>query len=226
MTDNSPIETPARQVARHKIRKGIQHLIVSGQQRPGTKLVQQDLARHFGVAQGVIREALLELQSCGLVETFDNRGIFVSELSIAKLIEAYDVREMHEALAVRLCCDRITRGQLRELADLAEQIYAMSQQQQLDQMGSLDRDFHYRLLEISGNSMLKRLADNYRVLGKIIRVNRDAAASRDEHLAILKAIELGHTDEAEHQVRKHIRAGKDALQQQVAEGEFVPQWVV
>ena len=36
--------------------------------QPGQRLVQQDLAGRFGVAQSVVRESLLELQFCGLVE--------------------------------------------------------------------------------------------------------------------------------------------------------------
>ncbi len=226
MTTEQVLEMSGRQVVRHRIREGIQQMILSGRQRPGTKLVQQELARQFGVAQGVIREALLELQSCGLVETIDNRGIFVSELNFSKLLESYEIREMHEGLASRLCCDRITRAQVRELMEMAERIYTLATDGKLDEMGSLDREFHYRLLEISGNSMLLRLADNYRVLGKVIRANRDPHAVREEHLGILKAIEEGKGEDAERLMREHIRAGKKAVEEQVAKGEFVPHWVV
>jgi len=222
-TETSP--SAPRQAARHPIREQIQLLILSGQLRPGSKLVQQELARQFGVAQGVVREALLELQSFGLVETVDNRGMFVSEMNLAKLLESYDVREMHEGLAARLCCDRVTRAQVRELMETAEQIYALGTESRPDEMGLLDREFHHRILEIGGNTMLLRLADNYRLLGKAVRANRDPERVREEHVGILRAIEEGKPNEAEALMRQHIRMGKTAVQEQLAKGEFVPHWV-
>ena len=97
---------PRRVVVRHEVRDGVQRLIVNGRQKPGSKLVQQKLAKQFGVAQGVIREALLELQVCGLVEAIDNRGMFVSPIDAQKLLDAFEIREVHEGLAARLCCTR------------------------------------------------------------------------------------------------------------------------
>ena len=108
---------------RHKVREGIQQLIVKGRCRPGERLVQQRLAKRFGVGQGVVREALCELQMSGLVETIENCGVYVSQLSEQKLIEAYMIRGVHEGLAVRLCCDHMTRAELRELQVLADSIY-------------------------------------------------------------------------------------------------------
>ena len=71
---------PGATLARHRVRDGIQRLILSGEYQPGQRLVQQELAGRFGVAQSVVRESLLELQFCGLVEAVDNLGMFVSGL--------------------------------------------------------------------------------------------------------------------------------------------------
>jgi DNA-binding GntR family transcriptional regulator len=212
-------------VSRHRVRDGIEAMILSGKCRPGSKLVQQDLGRQLGVTQGVIREALLELQACGLVEAIDNRGVFVSELNVEKLLEAYEVREVHEGLAARLSCDRITRVQIRELTGMVERMAELARENKLDEMSLLDREFHHRLLEIAGNSMLLRLADNYRILGKVVRANREANQVSEDHLAVLKAIEEGNAEEAERLMREHIRAGKVAIQEQAKKGNFVPQWV-
>src|SRR2546423_14796308 len=137
---------PAQRVTRHRVRDSIQQMILSGERHPGSKLRQQELAELFGVAQGVVREALLELQAYGLVETIDNRGIFVSRLDKEKLLEAFDVRAVHEGLAARLCCDHANRAELRPLADLAESIFQLARERRLDEMGSGDRDFHTRLI--------------------------------------------------------------------------------
>lgn len=213
-------------VARHQIRENLQQMILSGERRPGSKLRQQELAEFFGVAQGVIREALLELQAYGLVETIDNRGIFVSRIDKEKLLEAFDVRAVHEGLAARLCCERANRAALRPLAEMAEKIYQLAREERLAEMGSGDREFHSRLIHLSGNSMLIRIADNYRVLGKFVRANRDPEIVRDEHLAILKAIDRGRAAEAERLTCEHVAAARVAVEASLASGAFEAQWVV
>ena len=95
-----PIASP---IARHQVREEIQRRILSGESRPGERLTQQSLARELGVAQGTVRESLLELQWLGLVESVDRLGVFVGKLDAARLCEAYQVREFLEGLARSAC---------------------------------------------------------------------------------------------------------------------------
>jgi DNA-binding GntR family transcriptional regulator len=213
-------------LTRHHVREKLQSMILSGERRPGSKLRQQELAEHFQVAQGVVREALLELQAYGLVETIDRRGMFVTNLDEHKLLEAFEVREFHEALAVRLCCERANRAQIRELMDLAEDIFQLGSANRFDEMGSLDRKLHSQLIHLAGNGMLMRLAENYRVLGKFVRADRDPAAVRDEHIGFLQAIQDGRADDAEQLIRRHVAAARLAVEKRLQSGEFIANLVV
>jgi DNA-binding GntR family transcriptional regulator len=221
----APRDTGRRLVSRHQVRDSLQTMILAGERPPGTKLVQQQLAKRFGVAQGVVREALLELQAYGLVETIDNRGIFVSEMSIKKLLDSFDVREVHEGLAARLCCERMNRKEIAELEEMAQEMHALANRGELMEMANLDREFHRRLVQASENSMLIRLADNYRLLGKVIQMSRDPDDVRAEHMAILDAIREGKPDDAERLMRSHIRTAKQRLEREIAEGRFAPKWL-
>ena len=116
--------------------------------------------------------------------------VHVSKIDKNRLLESFEVRSMHEGLAARLCCDRATRAELRVLGEMVEQMFKLGKAKKWDEMSLLDRQFHSRIIELSGNSMLVRLAHNYRVLGKFVRANRDPKIIRDEHMSILKAIEL------------------------------------
>ncbi len=99
---------------------------------------------------------------------------FMSAVSIRSgCSRAFLVRELHEGLAARICCERATRAEIRELTDLVHNIYAKGAAGDVDAMATLDRDLHARLIRMSGNSMLIRLADNYRILGKIVRADRN-----------------------------------------------------
>jgi DNA-binding GntR family transcriptional regulator len=70
---------------------------------PGGALRQEDLASRFEVSRIPIREALLLLQSEGLVVIYPNRGAYVSELSHSEIEEIYDLRILLE-------CDVLTRA--------------------------------------------------------------------------------------------------------------------
>jgi DNA-binding GntR family transcriptional regulator len=217
---------PASTISRHQIRESVQQMILSGERQPGTKLRQQELAGKFGVAQGVVREALLELAAYGLVEIIDNRGVYVSKIDKNRLLESFDVRAVHEGLAARLCCDRATRAEIRILREMVEQMYKLGQTKASKEMSLLDREFHSKLTELSGNSMLVRLAHNYRVLGKFVRANRDPELIRNEHLGILDAIEGGRADDAERLMRQHIGHARAAIDESMKSDSFEPQWVV
>lgn len=215
-----------RKISRHLIREEIRLMILNGKLPAGAKLVQQELGAKFKVAQGVIREALLELQSCGLVETIDNRGMFVSGINNEILLQSFDVREIHEGLAARLCCLRANRGQLHELREMAENIYLLFRKNKLNEMALFDSELHDKLLKISGNKVLQRLKDNYWSFGEVVNVKRDVKTVRDEHIAILNAIEDGNKEKAETLMRKHIANGKKAIEFQIKKGVFRPAWLI
>lgn len=210
---------------RHKVRDSIQRLIVGGSYRTGDKLVQQKLAEKFGVGQGVVREAMLELQMTGLVETKDNRGMFVGELSSSLLIEAYRIREMHEGLAARMCCDHITRSEISGLKFLVEEIFEAGKTGDFTKMGELDRQFHNEILEKCGNKLLIRLVESYSILQKIVRGKRDPQIVKNEHIGILDAIEQGRAEDAENLMREHISKGRKFVEEQIKVGSFFPEWV-
>jgi DNA-binding GntR family transcriptional regulator len=225
----SSAETPRSVVngtlARHRVRDGIQQLILSGAYRPGQRLLQQELATHFKVAQGVVREALLELQFCGLVQAIDNLGMFVSGLGARVILDAYEIREVLEGLAARLCCENASRADLRELRELAGQVRQNAQKGNLIAMGMADRRFHYRMVVASQNQVLGKLTDGYRVLGMFVRANREPRKVQNEHETIIQAIEANQPDMAESLARRHVAASRQAIAQQVAQGAFVPCYV-
>src|ERR1700753_2122328 len=118
-----PRNATKTRVARHDIRDEIQRRILSGESKPGERLSQQSLARELGVAQGTVRESLLELQWLGLAESADHLGVCVDNPESARTAEAYEVREVMEGLAARLACGNAGRADVAELRAMADHIY-------------------------------------------------------------------------------------------------------
>jgi len=211
-------------VARHEVRDEIQRRILTGESKPGQRLSQQSLARELGVAQGTVRESLLELHWLGLVESVDHLGVFVDTLDAEKICEAYLVREVMEGLAARLACGHASRADILELRNMADEIYRLAQDTE-GNSAALDRQFHLHITELSRNSTLIRLSQTTRVLGMTVRAFREPAVIHAEHLRILEAIEHNFGDEADRQAREHVKAAREMIESQVKQGTFVPKWV-
>src|SRR4051794_34521916 len=82
-----------------------QHLreeILANRLPAGTELSEVALARRLGVSRGPIRESIVRLASEGLVLVRPRRGAIVRSLSLDEFVEAYQVREALEVMAVPL----------------------------------------------------------------------------------------------------------------------------
>lgn len=126
--------------------------ILEGRIPPGAKIVEGTWARHYGVAQSSIREALNILMAEGFVTKWHGRSARVLNLSKQDVIQLYEVRGALEGLAAGLLAERQTP--LTDLdALLAEMHQAVDANDVRRIVNGLQR-FHLSLLEKTGNSFL------------------------------------------------------------------------
>ena len=107
MVKNRPALLPAlrERIARHAL-------------PPGTKLLENDLAREFGVSRAKVRDAFGVLEQRGLILRIPNRGAEVARLDLSQVFEIYAVREMLEGLCVRLAVERAKPQSWQDLVQL------------------------------------------------------------------------------------------------------------
>ncbi len=212
--------------ARDRVRDKLQVSILNGKYSSGTRLTQPRLAAEFGVSQSVVRESLLELKAWGLVEFQNDGGAIVSNLDPNKLIQLFQLREVLEGLAARLCCERASRENIRELSAMAQKIFSLHLAGKYDERSQVDGEFHRKVAEISSNDMLVQLTASYRILRKCLRSPWPfRKKSHDEHLDIIKAIEENCPDDAERLMREHLRSARDTLEQKIIEGKVKLEWM-
>jgi DNA-binding GntR family transcriptional regulator len=207
------------------VRDWILRQILSGESLPGERLAQQSLAKKLGVGQGTVRESLLELEWLGIVESVDGLGVFVGNLDATRLIEAYEVREYLEGLAARRACGRVSQSDVIALRAMADRVWSLSKDGDMDEMGAADRALHLQIVHLSRNSVLIRLAEGYRTLGMAVRASRDPRVVHDEHVGIIDAISGNLADEAERFARLHVLEARYIIEQQAAKNDFAPDWV-
>jgi DNA-binding GntR family transcriptional regulator len=101
--------------------------IVSGRLRPGTRLDEQTLARRFKASRTPVREALRHLESRGMVENRPRQGAQVMQLSLASLIEMFEMMAWLEAACASLAARRHTQAD-RDAIQAAHEACVAAQQ--------------------------------------------------------------------------------------------------
>src|SRR5499433_3292339 len=82
-----------------RIVTSLREAIVSGAIKSGEQIVEGKLAQQLGVGQGLIREALIELEHQGFVQRMPFAGTQVTALTIQDAKHIYDIRIELEPLA-------------------------------------------------------------------------------------------------------------------------------
>lgn len=208
MSPEPPISTANR------IEGELESLILEGEYEPGARINENALAARFGVSRAPVREACRLLQRTGLVDIIPNQGSFVRELSLAEIVNLFDVRACLGRLAGRLAAAAITRATLQEMRDLIAAMDDASRAADAERYIGLNIALHATLYAATGNA---RLAELDSQMGKELRIYRrhglefggGLAVSNVEHRAIFAAIERGDCEAAGAELEKHIQSGRD-----------------
>lgn len=191
--------------------------ILANRLPPGSVLSEVPLAASLGVSRGPIREALGRLASEGLVTIRPRRGAIVSTLSHEEFLQAYQVRESLEALAIRLAVPRFTDEELARIDELVKQQADAVDRDEVEAFFALNNTFHQMFVDASGNAPLQ---DMYRqLIGHMGRYQMRSLALRGtvrrsvaEHRAIARACRARDPERAERLLRNHIRVPQRRLE--------------
>jgi DNA-binding GntR family transcriptional regulator len=100
---------------RQQVLEELRQSIIAGRLNPGDRLMERDLIEMMGVSRTVIREALRQLESEGLVAIIPNKGPVVRELTLEEARDLYSIRAVLEGLAARLFVEHATDAQVEKL---------------------------------------------------------------------------------------------------------------
>ena len=183
--------------------------ILSGDYKPGTRLVQDELANKFKASRSPIREALRMLEADGLVEIKPHTGAWISELDLAEFEEMYQIRERIEPLMLRLSIPNLTSKLIKELEETLEKL---SNAKTVEQFLKLDREFHLLTYEGAITTFLGEIVQRmwnttqpYRRLYSKILEQENFNSAHLEHTLLMKAIKRADLDDAERILYGHIR---------------------
>jgi len=127
----------------------------------GALLSEAEIAAEVGVSRTPVREALLRLESEGLVALYPKRGVLVRPVSAAEIEDVIDARRLVEVHAAQRAWDRRATlvGTLEPLLD------AMRSARESGDVVALmtaDRAFHATVVDGGGNAILSELYQRLR----------------------------------------------------------------
>lgn len=201
----------------------IQTAIVRGDIVAGSKIIESELAKTYGISRGPLREAIHRLEAQGLLERTAHVGTRVVCFSLDELVELYQIRANLESLAARLTATHHNPKVIDELRGIL-QLHAQDVNLQANTdyyPQEMDDDFHYCIIKNSGNALLQKLLCDE--LYHIIRMQRLRFAKTsgrpkrafEEHKQILTAIESGDGELAELLMKRHIMASCQNIQDNI-----------
>ena len=187
--------------------------IISGDLGPGRRLVEEELARTFGVSRTPIREVLLAFEKDGLVARVRNRGAKVVSFTADDVEELFDIRKALEIHCVPNVVRTIKLNELLELERRLEALADGSSAKWRDEHARIDLKLHHLIVENSGN---RRLIAEMKRLSMLLESLQIASFRSDirvrntgaQHLAIIRALLRRDIDLAQRLLAEHIENGK------------------
>jgi DNA-binding GntR family transcriptional regulator len=152
-----PSSPVLRNVLRSQVKDVLMERIIEGRYKPGARLVETQIARELGVSQAPVREALRDLESVGMVESFAFRGARVRKPTREELLEAFPVRAALESLAAGEAARRITDDQLEQLEELIVEMETAAKHGNAHEQAIANAQFHALIIQAAENSTLERL---------------------------------------------------------------------
>lgn len=179
---------------------------------------EEDLANQLGVSRTPVREALIRLDSTGVISLRPGRGALLQPVSDRDYREWLQLREQLEGFAAREAALNASQRDVMALraifAPFEEPGVAEAKPAEYSQANVA---FHVQVIRLANNHLLERVwasfghpQTSYR-RQTIARLHRSADSLR-EHLEIIDAIERRDADRAEALARAHVRALHAAIE--------------
>jgi DNA-binding GntR family transcriptional regulator len=184
---------------------------------PGFQASEPEIALRLGMSRTPVREALIRLESEGLVELIPRRGARVLPININDMKEIYEIlTSLEPDVAGSVAGKKPTETELRPLEEAATDMEKALAHEDLDAWADADDRFHHHLLELHGNRRLREfvLALNdqvHRTRIVTLRLRDNPVTSNREHRKIVEHIRRGDADAARNAFRAHRQRAAQEL---------------
>ena len=220
MQDNLHVEMDAFLPLRDVVFNTLRQAILTGDLKPGERLMEIHLANRLGVSRTPIREAIRKLELEGLVIMIPRRGAEVAQITEKSMNDVLEVRRAVDALCVELACERISDVELEELGAACRYFESAVSGKDVKKIAQADVAFHDIIVRATGNQRLIQLINNlseqmYRYRFECIKDSSLHGRLIEEHRVIYESIVRKDKDTASQAAKMHIDNQEKAIIKQI-----------
>jgi DNA-binding GntR family transcriptional regulator len=191
--------------------------ILEGSIPPGTRIVEESLAKELGISRAPLREAIWLLKRDGLLVEESARTTRVVTLSSLDVRELHLTRTLLETVAYQHAAKRITTAEIDGVREVLAKMQAAVDAGDKRQLAVLDYEFHRDLCHASGLPRLVEMWERQQILFRLW-LNLVGATIDDthdhivqSHGDILDTVLGGDDDQIFEHVLKHVYLVGSAL---------------
>lgn len=187
--------------------------IFSGEIKPGSRLIDSQLAEEFGISRTPFRDALRQLCEEGFVVSEQGRkGYFVYQPSRKDIDEIFELRLILDLAAADKLVSKVLPGNEAALNLLKNSCNA--EMTEIDSFVKKDEDFHDMIIKLCEN---QKMVEMYNELRSQLRAFR-SKTSQDEkrrskatnyHVKILEGLLELDLAKASEAIRKHVELSRE-----------------
>jgi len=220
MQDNLQVNADEFLPLRDVVFNTLRQAILTGELKPGERLMEIHLANRLGVSRTPIREAIRKLELEGLVTMIPRRGAEVAQITEKSMNDVLEVRRAVDALCVELACDRITEEELEALKAACDAFERAVRTKDLKEIAKADVKLHDIIVQATGNKRLVQLVNNlseqmYRYRFEYIKDFTQHEKLVDEHRIIYESIVKKDKETACEAAKMHIDNQKNTIIMQI-----------
>lgn len=205
---------------RDEVFNTLRQAILTGELKPGERLMEIHLADKLGVSRTPVREAIRRLELEGLVTMIPRRGAQVAQITEKSMSDVLEVRRALDALCAELACDRIDAEGLASLAKACDLFEESVREGDSKKIAQADVALHDIIVQATGNGRLIQLINNlseqmYRYRFEYIKDKSQHETLMKEHRIIYQSIACKDKETAAAAAKTHIDNQKKAIIRQI-----------
>ena len=184
--------------------------ILGGTYAPGMRLRQEELAVELGMSRIPVREALVLLESEGILSILPHRGAVVVELSMDEIEELFNMRLLLEPFLFLKSAPHLTPDDFRVLEENLVEYSASMEEVNADAWNDLNTEFHMTLYRHARSPRVTATVQNLltecdrHTRIQLSNIKSDRTRAVNEHKKILAHCKKGEFEQGAALMRTHI----------------------
>jgi len=209
------LNVPDRRLALQAYER-ILDLIMTGAAKPGTLVNERRLADSLAMSRTPVRDALLMLESEGLLIRQGARGLQIRHVKVEDFIDVLQIRLLLEQETARIAAGRVPAEELAALTARLEALLAAAGRgpTDRDEVRAVDDRLHGLIADAAGNEQMATIIRNLRRQTQIFdlkSVPERLPGTCREHLEIVRAVSDGNGEAAAAAMRVHIEGVRQSI---------------